>query len=206
LIEELDKAATDRDLERVRAVLAAGGNPNERNREGSTPLYCVAHWAEAIQLLIQAGADPNAASTAESQGLPLCFAAAWGLTEAVEALLEGGANPNLREDDGEGQSPLVWAAQNNHVETARVLLRAGADPNLDVYGRTALHVACVHGHLDFVRELLAAGAAPLAKDSGGQRPIDIAREWSDRSATGESRRADYAEIMSVLRSHGAATG
>lgn len=63
----------------------------------------------------------------ESEGTPLCAAAAWGYTEIVRTLLDHGADPNQIENPGEGvMTPLKWALQNKQVDTARILVERGA--------------------------------------------------------------------------------
>jgi ankyrin repeat protein len=112
----------------VAALLRAGADPNGRDREGSTALYHAAVGDEVAvaRLLLAAGADPNLESVAETEGLPLCAAAAWGHNEMVNELLAFGADPNRREDRGDGYSPLDWAIQNQLDETADMLRAAGA--------------------------------------------------------------------------------
>lgn len=51
-----------------------------------------------------------------------------------------------------------------------------AAPDSD--GRTALHLAVLHGHPDAVRSLLDAGMAPSTPDNNGQTPLHIAAQGS----------------------------
>jgi len=185
--ESLVQAARDGDLERATALVDAGLDPNERNEEGSVPLYGVGD-AGAARILIAVGADPNLESTAESEGLPLCMAACWGDFEMASALLEGGADPNRCENGGTGSSPLTWAARGGHVETIEVLLRAGADPSLaDGTRMYPLVAATQQGSARSVRALLGAGADPFVRRPDGLDAMDIAEEWSVKDIEAELR-------------------
>src|SRR5947207_7710847 len=68
----------------------------------TTPLYLAAVQGEAeiVQLLIEAGADPNEISRGDnSEGAPLCAATSHGLSDTVRVLLDAGADPDLRDPD-----------------------------------------------------------------------------------------------------------
>ncbi len=98
-------AARDGDTARIRALVAGGANPNGRGGvNGWTPLEHAVHKnrIESVQALLDAGADPNAASP---KGVtPLIMAAGYGYTPIVTLLLEHGANP--RRTDGNGRNAL----------------------------------------------------------------------------------------------------
>ena len=82
-----------------------------------------------VALLLEAGADPLAATTtSRATALHLAAAAVQG-QEAVAALIEHGADPNAREGSA-GQTPLVFAAAANRAKAIEVLLEGGADPGL----------------------------------------------------------------------------
>ncbi|XP_026379117.1 ankyrin-3-like isoform X2 [Papaver somniferum] len=69
-----------------------------------------------MDLLLKAGADPNA----ESCGFaPLIFAVTFGVTELVMRLLEAGADPNVT--DNEGVTAVEMAARDGKSEIIRIL-------------------------------------------------------------------------------------
>lgn len=53
-----------------------------------------------------------------------------------------------------------------------------ATPESDCDGRTALHLAALHGHPDALRSLLDAGMSPSTPDNTGQTPLHLAAQGS----------------------------
>jgi uncharacterized protein len=97
--------------------------------DGFTALHLAAFFghAEAVRLLLDHGADPNAVATSAQIGpvQPLHSAAATGRLECARLLLARGADVNARQ--GGGLTALHAAAASSDTELARLLLAAGAD-------------------------------------------------------------------------------
>jgi len=110
-----------------------------RSADGFTPVHLAAFFGktDAVRLLLDAGADPNAPGTGWMTGTALHSAVSARHPEAVAALLAAGADADARQAGG--WTPLHGAAHNADPETVGLLLRAGADPTIaDDEGRSAL--------------------------------------------------------------------
>jgi ankyrin repeat protein len=124
-------------------------------RDGFTALHLAAFFGhdEAVEQLLEAGADVNAvARNAELQVAPLHSAAAGAHAGIVASLLEHGADPNTRQ--GGGFTPLHAAAQNGDRKSVEALLASGADPALaNDEGSTPGALARAAGHDELARLL-----------------------------------------------------
>ncbi len=85
--QPLHSAATSRNLEVVRLVLAAGADPNARQNHGWTPLHSAANHGgvEMVRVLLEHGADPALANDNGQTALDIARA---GKHADVIALLE----------------------------------------------------------------------------------------------------------------------
>ena len=154
---DLTEALKSRDVAKVRSLLAAGADANEKVR-GDYPLNIAATYgpAEMVTLLLDAGA------VLEQPGRdgmhPLHNAVFAGRTEIVALLIRRGAAVDARER--RGRTPLYSFActSGSDIEIARMLLAAGADPKIedDEYRETALNCAVETGNLELVELLIAA--------------------------------------------------
>jgi uncharacterized protein len=108
-----------------------------------------------FELLLGAGADPNAALHGDET--PLMIAARTGRPGPVKSLLIRGAHVNAKER--RGQTALMWASAEGNAEVVEILLAAGADFRSPLSsGYTPLFFAVREGRTNVVRILLKAGA------------------------------------------------
>ncbi|WP_083199501.1 ankyrin repeat domain-containing protein [Microbacterium oleivorans] len=165
----LVRAAATGDLERARALLAAGRSVNEADATGWTALHAAAtrRHPQIVRALLAAGADPDVTDSAGFT--PLLNASGPGDSASVEALLNAGADVAVSDIDN-GWCPLSRAAEWDNFEVLTLLLAAGADPNHD----SPLVDAAEAGSLRCVRALVAAGADPT-KQIDGQTAAEYAR-------------------------------
>jgi ankyrin repeat protein len=127
-------------IENVRRYLLEGGDANEKNNYGITPLF-IAQSEEMFRLLIEHGADINK-KAGLYKATPLHYCSNEPL-EFTEILLEHGASVNKK--DLRGMTPLHWTCNKSYFtpnEIIEILLKFGADPNAkDDQGCTPLHYA-----------------------------------------------------------------
>jgi ankyrin repeat protein len=197
-IEDIDKAIRSNDLIKLRQLVQSREAANLCNGLKATPLHYAAIYGslEALQLLLDKGADPNAknqagatplilaawnferariliergaaVNAATSRGITplLVAAAAPGNVSTVRYLLDKGAD--LRARDADGEDALTRASFTGDVDTLKLLLDRGADPkHADTFGYTALMNATTFRDSQRIRLLLAAGSDPNAFNISG---------------------------------------
>lgn len=133
------------DHERLAALIKHGKDVNFRSKlttkglwDGYTPLHWAAyrHDAVAMEMLLRAGANPNAVATWRNI-TPLHAMLLWGGSvgrdgprdpvRCIELLVKSGADVNAQQSEGStALHDSVWP--NSHVEIAGALIRNGADP------------------------------------------------------------------------------
>eukprot|EP00741_Cyanophora_paradoxa_P019905 tig00021178_g19210.t1 len=175
----LGHAAKRGDAEAVRALLAAGADPNvpatliqwsmrreESQHPSSTPLHDAASdgFSDVVRLLVAGGADMAARHAGRR---PLEAAIAAGRTDAARALLELGCPVDdaayAAEEEGQRapEAALPLAAERGDLELVRELLARGASPGAR-HGHKAgpYELAALGGHFEVLRELVARAAPP----------------------------------------------
>lgn len=155
----LVRAVKISDPDRVRTLMYANVDVNEKNYAGITPLTIAAEKGnmEIIRMLVEDGKaivnDPS------SYGVtPLIAAAAAGNEEVVSYLVEHGADVSLKDDLG--KTALIYAVNiDNPKLVSNVIKLDNKAINLpDNSGNTALIYAAQKGLTDNIRILLSNGA------------------------------------------------
>jgi uncharacterized protein len=97
-----------------------------------------------------------------------------GEVKAVRLFLEAGYSPNIR--DKNGVPVLSLAVRNQHGSVVKMLIQAGADVNVisDDRGNTPLMDAAAVGSLEFLGELVDAGADTDVASKNGQTALILA--------------------------------
>lgn len=121
------QAVEFKNLDVVKALIAAGVLPNETNAPvgayGKTIVFAAVDTGDAayVRVLVEAGADAKKAN--EFEVPPLGEAARNGNLEMCEVLLKAGADPNAT---SAGFPILFGPILENHLDTVRLLLKSGA--------------------------------------------------------------------------------
>jgi ankyrin repeat protein len=174
-------AADHGDLGKLRTGLASGLGVNDVDAQGWTALLTAARAGqlEAVQFLLNAGADPSVERPGGFGPLHLLIEAAKsGLQpdhlRIADALLGAGASPDQQTSKGK-QTPVRNAAALGLSPMLRLLLAAQADVDLrDKDKATPLYAAADGGADAAVRLLLEAGADSSLTDRYGRTPLHAA--------------------------------
>ena len=147
----------------------AGADVNVKDADGVSPLCRALQRGEFAQMLLDHGADPNAA---DNSGAPALQYAMVSGENYVEALLKAGADADVA--DGRGKFPLHWAIEKSAEDMVRLLLTHCSVDRCDKDGQTPLHAALRCGKADLAALLLEAGARPNVADVRGRLPLHMA--------------------------------
>jgi ankyrin repeat protein len=165
-------------LEVMRALLAAGADPNRAGAGGLRPLERCLRFAPATAIsarlaaLLDAGGDPRPPG---ADGIPLLRVAYARGSEEALGLLAGAvaaAGGDRECLDPRGESLLQRAVRDGRAGAVAALAKAGARTDVaDAGGATPLHLAARAGREGVVRALVAADAALDAADRHGATPL-----------------------------------
>ena len=160
-------------------------------------LACVEGHADVVQVLLDAGVNPNTLVEHPVHGCPvtpLWAAAEAGRAKVVSVLVErGAAVSTCRPTDN--ASPLWIAVANKHPRTVAQLIILGSNVNAATAndGLSPLHVAVAHADVDMV-QLLARHGGDLSQhttvDYGAVTPQGLASVSRNPALMQALRRCD----------------
>jgi len=219
----IHEAAADGDLERVKALIAAGADINAKDQEGYMPLHAAAqsgHTAVA-KFLVVAGADLEAKADDHSF-TPLHVATKAGHTTLVELLIAEGADANAK--DVSAKAPLFQAVLSGSTDLVELFIAKGNDVNAksDYYDWTPLQWA----NKEIAGILLDKGANIEARNKWGQTAMHKAvdkrspeliklllqsganidsRDYADSTPLHHAIRRGHLDMVELLLANGAAS-
>jgi ankyrin repeat protein len=148
LVPDVFEAAALGDVDRLSERLEADPTLVGRHApDGFTLLQLASFFGhpEAVELVLEAGADVGVAAKNETRVTALHSAAAARQVDIARRLIECGADVKAQQEGG--FTALHAAAQNGDLELARLLLEHGANPSTPAAdGRTPLAIAEAEGH------------------------------------------------------------
>ncbi|MGH7674284.1 MAG: ankyrin repeat domain-containing protein [Gemmatimonadales bacterium] len=170
-----------------------------RNPEGSIGLHLAVRHPDAVRLLLEHGADPNARDTGDN-ALPLHFAAGGGHLESVRAVLDAGSDVqgagDLHQLDTIGWATVFDAARRDVVN---LLVQRGARHH--VFSAIAL------GDLDLLRRVVAqdpnAIRRRLSRFEQEQTALHYVIAPADGLVGGRFRTGDHYRTLQLLVELGA---
>ena len=182
-------AAQSGTVDDVRYFLDNGGEVNQQNGGGWTPLHLAAQYnsdVKVLEYLVSQGSDVNMKNNKDNLETPLhCAARSNTNVDVFQYLISQGANVNA--SNGWGATPLVFAIWlNSNVEVMKLLVSCGADVNAKTWdGRTPLVIAAGHSSphvVDFLRYFVSVEGVNInAKSNDGKTPLDHAQTEEART-------------------------
>ena len=164
-----------RNSETLQAIIDHGIDVNATNKDGETALMiaCLKENVDAINVLLNANANPNFADTKGNTCLH-CAAGALCNSETLQAIIDHGIDVNATNKDGE--TALMIACLKGNVDAINVLLNANANPKFaDTKGNTCLH--CAAGALcnsETLQAIIDHGIDVNATNKDGETALMIA--------------------------------
>lgn len=195
---QLAQAAADGDAAQVRALVAAGADPNARgDRDVNLLQYAMlAQSPKGVEALLDNGADPSRPGLGGATAVH--GAAIANDPQYLHLLLAHRADPNAAHAET-GETPLADAVGPRYRVQFEALLKAGADPRrADRMGNTPLHQAAKLNAGAQVLALLQAGADPGARNAqGASFQTFLFKTPADK--LNAQARADRAAVVAWLR-------
>ena len=217
----LDMALTSKNEEVITLVKTSGGRSNaDKSIFAASGIGNI----EAVKQHLASGVDVN---TKDSQsGTPLHYAS--DQIKVAEFLLEKDARVNSV--DYRGRTPLDYAMSARDSETADLLRKHGGKTGKELKDlervKESIQAAARIGHIEAVKQHLAAGADVNAKTKSGLTPLhhaafyghmeiaelliekgaDVkAKDMNGKTPLDEAIKRKHTETADLLRKHGAKT-
>lgn len=128
--------------------------------------------AKIIEVLLDAGADPDFMGTTEAD-TPLLLSCFDGDVDIVKLLIKYHAN--VQKSNHFGYTPLHIAAWNGHVQCVKILIEAGALHDIQTKDLNTPLALAAHGrHLSVVKELLPLGCDVNSADKDKDTAVHYA--------------------------------
>jgi len=158
--EDLFVSSALGDVDGVRRALDRGADVNSFPIEDLTALMSAASkgHTEIVQILLNAGANPNARTGDDDNTTPLIWSANHGYVEVARLLLDAGAS--VTDEDSEGDTALIKACKGRAgAEIVELLLDRGSEVEFVCGdGLTAVGVAALSFDYGVAELLLKRGA------------------------------------------------
>ena len=179
--QDIHEAAWNGDFEKVQEMLEK--NPellNTRGPWGWTPLQRAVYFnhSNIVRFLISKGADVNF-ETPDGE-TALHWALKCGHGKLAKLLIRNNAVGDI--EDTWGITPPQLTVENGYTEIFRMLAARGMNMRIKEkhYGRTFLHLAAIHGHLDIAKMLIDQGLDVDAVDHDGKSPYYYALKYGNK--------------------------
>jgi ankyrin repeat protein len=171
--------------EAMQVVLRNGVEVDPGGLSSYTPLhYAAQHSIDAVQLLLEHGADALNCASGET---PLHLAARAGMTDVIRLLLERWPE-GTRAMAPDRKTPLLLAAAAGKTDSVRLLLQFRPDHavrEMDHIGNTGLHLAALWGCAEVVELLVERFPEDVrGKNRWGYTPLHcVAENWDTTDVT-----------------------
>jgi ankyrin repeat protein len=174
------------DPELARIAIEKGANPNLLDQHGSPPLFHSIGYPALVEILLEAGADPNFSHKPDGF-TPLMHSMGALSAKTAEALLKNGAAVNVTNASGAtafhslaSQEPPGRASSDDAEERVlaciRLLKNHGADWTIaDEDGRLPIHLAAANSFPCVLKWLLKQDGIDInIEDKKGRTPLESA--------------------------------